>query len=179
MKKIDLGCGNSKKEGFIGVDCLKLSKVDIVQDLNKTPYPFNDSEIDEIWMNQVLEHLDSPLKIVEEIYRISKNGAKVTIGVPYFRSFYSIIDPTHSNFFGVNWFNYFDPEHPFYQRYSYSKAKFKINKIEFDREFKEVSISFFHRTLIKIAERKPLFYESRLSHLFPLNSLTFYLTVIK
>ena len=131
-------------------------------------------------MNQVLEHVDNPLKIVEEIHRICKNGAKVTIGVPYFRSFYSIIDPTHRNFFGVSWFNYFDPGHVFNQKYSYSHAKFKINKIEFDREFKEAnSGSLFHNILVKLAEKRPQTYETRLSHLFPLNSLTFYLTVIK
>ena len=52
MKKLDLGCGRSKKAGFIGLDCLVLPGVDIVHDLTKFPYPFEDGLIDEIWMDQ-------------------------------------------------------------------------------------------------------------------------------
>jgi predicted SAM-dependent methyltransferase len=88
MIKLDLGCGASKKEGYIGVDSLKLPGVDIVHDLTFFPYPFSDNEIDEIIMDNVLEHLPQPLKVVEEIYRICKNNAQVTIAVPYFRSYY-------------------------------------------------------------------------------------------
>lgn len=176
--KIDIGCGASKKEGFIGVDILDLPGVDIVQNLNLFPYPFNDNEVTEIWMDQVLEHLNEPMKVIEELYRICKNGATITIGVPYFRSFYATIDPTHKNFFGINWFAYFDPTHTFCQKYQYSKAHFIVNKIEFDREWKG-NMSFIHRNFVRFAERHPLRYEARLSHLLPLNSLTFYLKVQK
>jgi predicted SAM-dependent methyltransferase len=158
---------------------LALPSVDLVHDLNQFPYPFESNEIDEIWMDQVLEHLENPLKVMEEIHRICKRGAKVTIGVPYFRSSYAIIDPTHRNFFGVQWFSYFDPSHQFHEKYRYSHAKFGIQRIEFDREFKKVRPNFIHRTMIRIAEKWPISYEMRLSHLYPLNSLTFFLTVIK
>jgi predicted SAM-dependent methyltransferase len=180
MIKLDLGCGTSRKEGFTGVDSLNLKGVDIVHDLTVFPYPFPDNYADEILMDNVLEHLPQPLKVVEELYRICKNGAKVTIAVPYFRSYYSTIDPTHVNFFGTNWFNYLDPAHPFQQKYQYSKAKFKVEKIYFDEAwFKSKKTSWFHKQLIKFAEKKPAFYEYRLSHLFPLNSLTFILSVLK
>lgn len=175
--KINIGCGGQEKEGFIGIDILQFPGVDIVHDLNVFPYPFKDDEIDEIWMDQVLEHLSDPLKVVEELYRISKNDAAITIGVPYFRSFYATIDPTHKNFFGLNWFNYFDPNHYICQRYKYSEAQFNITKIEFDREF--IKAGFFHKKLVYFAQKHPMFYESKLSHLLPLNSLTFYLKVIK
>ena len=56
--KIDFGCGKSKKDGFIGVDILKLDEVDVVHDLNKKPYPFKDNVATEIYMDNVLEHLD-------------------------------------------------------------------------------------------------------------------------
>jgi len=106
-----------------------------------------------------------------------QKDALVTIVVPYFRSYYATIDPTHVNFFGLNWFNYFDPSHPFQKKYQYSNAKFKVEKISFDKEWKKRS--WFYRRLIKLAEKKPAFYEAQLSHLFPLNSLTFYLKVLK
>lgn len=177
--KIDFGCGQRKKEGYVGVDALSLPGVDIVHDLNIFPYPFEDNTADDSWMDNVLEHLDNPLKAMEEIYRISKNDAKVIVAVPYFRSFYATIDPTHKNFFGSHWFNYFDPAHPFYSRYRYTEAQFTLDRIEFDREFKSGTMKLCHKLLVMLAEKYPYSYEARISHLFPLNSLTFYLTSVK
>ncbi len=178
FKKLDIGCGKSKKSGYIGIDILDFPCVDVIHDLNKYPYPFKDNQIDEVWMDQVLEHLENPIKVVEEIYRICKKGAKVIIGVPYFRSFYSVIDPTHKNFFSVDWFQYFNPYHILNKKYGYTKAKFIIEKIEFDKEFK-INIGIIHGLIKRIANKNPNFYERSLSHLYPLNSLTFYLKVIK
>jgi len=181
MKKLDIGCGKSKKKGYIGVDILPVDGVDIVHDLNKFPYPFQDNEIDEIWMDQCLEHVYNPVTVVEEIYRICKNGAKVIIGVPFFRSVGACIDPTHKNFFTPYWFDYFDPNSIFCKRFAYSKVRFKVNKIQFDREWKELNMkmSLLHKLMIVLANYKPYGYTQRLSHLYPLNSLTFQLTVIK
>lgn len=176
--KIDIGCGISKKEGFLGIDIIPSVGVDLVHDLNQFPYPFENTVASEIWMDNVLEHLEKPLLVLEELYRIAKNQTKITIAVPYFRSFYACIDPTHRNFFSVEYFNYFDPTHPFCQKYQYSKARFLVKKVEFDREWKG-KMSFTHRMLVRFAEKYPLKYEARLSHLFPLNSLTFHLEVIK
>jgi len=176
--KIDIGCGSSKRKGFIGIDIIPLNGVDIVHDLSKFPYPFESNTVGEIWMDNVLEHLEKPLRVIEEIYRICEDKAEITISVPYFRSSYATIDPTHLNFFGVNWFNYFDPTHIFCQKYQYSKAHFRVKKIEFDREWKG-NMSFTHKKLVKFAEKHLSFYEIRLSHIFPLNSLTFHLEVVK
>ncbi len=177
--KIDFGCGQKKKEGYIGVDMRQLPGVDIVHDMNNAPYPFADSVADQILMDNVLEHLDDPLRVMEEIYRISADGGQVVVSVPYFRSFYAVIDPTHKNFFGVWWFNYFDPSHQFHSRYGYTTAQYRLDRLEFDREYKNASPRFHHNLLIKFAEKYPYSYEANISHLFPLNSLTFYLTVIK
>lgn len=179
LKKVDFGCGSSKKCGFIGVDILAMPGVDIVHNLSEFPYPFRDDEIDEVWMDNVLEHIPSPIKVVEELHRICKSGAKIHIGVPYFRSAYSVIDPTHVNFFGVFWFNYFDPTHRFQSKYKYSNAKFNIDNIQFDRESKGKGINIFRKCLVRYAEKNLETYEMRLSHLLPLDSLTFHLTVLK
>lgn len=177
--KLDIGCGKSKKAGYVGVDILSFPGVDVIHDLNIFPYPFQDNSVDEIWMDQVLEHLENPIKIVEELYRICKNSATIIIGVPYFRSFYSVIDPTHRNFFGVFWFDYFDPGKEFFSKYNYTHAKLNIDKIEFNREFKNRRLNFLGKLMVNLAEKYPHFYESRISHLYPMHSLTFYLSVIK
>ena len=48
-------------------------------------------------------------------------------------------------FFSVSWFNYFDPNHPYFSKYQYSKAKFHIKKVEFDREWMPNRMAPFHR----------------------------------
>ena len=55
-----------------------------------------------------------------------------------------------------------------------------LNNFVFDREWlKPKSYGFFHGLLIKFANKYPYRYEAKLLHLLPLNSLTFYLSVIK
>jgi predicted SAM-dependent methyltransferase len=55
--KIDLACGNSKKEGYIGVDITETPSVDIVHDLTVYPWPFEDSSVDEIHCSHYIEHI--------------------------------------------------------------------------------------------------------------------------
>jgi predicted SAM-dependent methyltransferase len=178
MMKLDIGCGSSKKEGYLGVDIINLDGVDIVHDLNKFPYPWEANSVSEIWMDNVLEHLQKPNDVMNEIYRICVHQAKIIVSVPYFRSFYSSIDPTHINSFGTQYFNYFDPTHPFYEKYHYFNSRFLVKKIEFDREW-QGKMGLLHKLLVRFAEKYPLKYEARLSHLLPLNSLTFYLETVK
>ncbi len=64
--------------------------------------------------------------MMEEIHRICKKGGVVKIMVPYFRSAWASIDPTHKHYFTANSFSYFDPDNPICQRYSYSEARFSV-----------------------------------------------------
>jgi len=96
MKKkiLDLGCGNRKTKGAIGVDINRNSQADIIWDLNKFPYKFaKDNTFNVIIMNHSLEHLFYTEKVFQEIYRIAKNNAKIIIAVPHFSSYlaYSLI----------------------------------------------------------------------------------------
>ena len=130
---LDLGCGNKKRDGTVGVDMNTRLKGDINHDLNKFPYPFDDNSVDYIYIDNTLEHLDSPLKVMEEIYRILKPGCGVKVIVPYFRSHSAFTDPTHTKFFTTESFTYYDPDHAIAKRYDYTLAKFKTTKIIFHR----------------------------------------------
>jgi len=85
---IDLGCGEGiiKKEGFrvIRVDIRPETKPDIIWDLEKFPYPFQDEIADEIYWKDSLEHLSWRVvrKALEETYRILKKGGNVFIQCP-------------------------------------------------------------------------------------------------
>lgn len=172
MKILDLGCGNKKREGAIGVDFNSRTKADVIHNLNVFPYPFEVNYFDQVFIDNTLEHLDEVLGTMEEVCRITKVGGEVKVIVPYFRSAWACIDPTHKHFFTANSFAYFDPENPICKRYDYTLARFKINKIVFNETLEN---GFLKNIICKFANRFPNFYEFHLSHFYPLDDISFYL----
>mgnify|MGYP001601625801 FL=1 len=124
-KRLHIGCGKDIKQGYVNLDSVKLEGVDVVHNLNKYPWPFKDNEFEEVIAFMVLEHLNDWTRAMEEMWRISKNGAIIKIKVPFFPSMYSVIDPTHKAFFTYYTFDYFEPGHSLSY---YFKARFKIVK---------------------------------------------------
>jgi SAM-dependent methyltransferase len=104
--KLNLGCGTKKLAGYVNVDILH--NADAVHDLNKFPYPWKDSNVDNIYMSHVLEHLDNPKRVMDEIWRICRNGALVTIKVPWYKSWTTLWNPLHKHEFAPRWFEAFD-----------------------------------------------------------------------
>lgn len=95
--KLDLGCGDNKREGFSGVDKFKTPSVDIVHDLFSFPWPFKDKSIEEIHSSHFFEHIPAHTrpKFMDELFRVMKPGAKGTIIIPYGLSRRAIQDFTH------------------------------------------------------------------------------------
>jgi len=120
--------------------------------------------------------LDDVLKVMEEVYRISSDGAQVKVIVPYFRSRWACIDPTHQHFFTVDSFAYFDPDSEICRRYDYTLARFKLEQVVFNET---IPGGLTKRLMTSVANRKPRAYETYLSHLFPLDDITFYLRTVK
>src|SRR5579864_294813 len=100
--KINLGCGEKYLSGYINCDFVNTVKVDKIVDLNKFHYPFKTSYADEILMDNVLEHLDNIVLVMEELYRVLKKNGTLKIYVPYFKSDGAVNDPTHKHFFSEN-----------------------------------------------------------------------------
>lgn len=121
--KLDLGCGKRKREGTIGIDFNSDTQADVVHDLTKFPYPFEDNYFEEIYCRHILEHLPDMVKVMEELHRIAMPGCKIFIEAPYWSSYRAFTDPTHVRFFTENTFNYFTP---WSAMNFYSKARFKI-----------------------------------------------------
>lgn len=112
LLRLDLGCGNNKREGFYGVDERKFDAVDKVVDLRKK-WPWKDQSVDEVHCSHFVEHLDAAGRIhfVNELYRVLKKGAKATIITPHWCSSRAYGDLTHqwppvSEF----WFQYLNAE---------------------------------------------------------------------
>ncbi|MDA7929997.1 class I SAM-dependent methyltransferase [Akkermansiaceae bacterium] len=103
--KLNLGCGNKRKDDFIGVDLYPCEAVDVTADLRE-PLPFDDNSVTEIWMDNVIEHIPDLPTFFDEVKRICKPGSKVTIITPHFASYASWRDPTH-----VHHLSYFSMDH--------------------------------------------------------------------
>ena len=124
--KVLLGSGNAYRNGWVNVD-FHNQPYDIKHDLNIFPYPFESDSVEILHMLHVLEHLDSPVDVMNEIHRICKNGAEVLIEVPHAQSSGSWTNITHVNQFGLGSFNPFQSGYP----EKYSNVEFKIINKEF------------------------------------------------
>ena len=97
--KLNLGCGQNKRDGFVNIDKYATFAPDLVWDLERTPYPFEDGSVTEIAATHVLEHLgqttDLFLAIIKELHRILAPGGTIEIKVPHFQSDGYWGDPTH------------------------------------------------------------------------------------
>ena len=119
---LDLGCGARKVPGAFGIDIVALPGVDLVHDLEATPYPMPESCADAIHLNHVLEHFENPLRILEEVWRLARPGGRVFIRTPHYSGTYAWIDPTHRRAFSAKSFHYFGEN-----AYSfYTSARFHV-----------------------------------------------------
>ena len=82
---LNLGC-NGWKMDAVNVDYNKRVMPDKVWDLNRFPYPFNDSSFNTIFLVATLEHLKYPKRVVQECKRLLKDNGRLVIVVPSKRS---------------------------------------------------------------------------------------------
>ncbi len=92
--KLNLGCGFKKKENFLNVDRFEACQPDQVLDLLRTPWPWQDSSVDEVHFEFSLEQMGSTtedlLKILKETYRVCKHDAKIHL---------LFVHPRHDQFY--------------------------------------------------------------------------------
>lgn len=94
--KLDIACGQNKREGFTGIDIAAGPGVDIVHDLEVFPWPIADSTVTEVHISHYAEHTKDLIAFMNEVWRICESGAKVTIISPYYTSVRAWQDPTHT-----------------------------------------------------------------------------------
>ncbi|MEO0108691.1 MAG: methyltransferase domain-containing protein [candidate division WOR-3 bacterium] len=109
-------------EDVVHLDQFALPHVEQVWDLEQRPYPFPNDSFDRIVALDVLEHLSDVRGCLEELWRLGRAGARVTIRVPHWASFRAHRDPTHRSFFDEHSFDYFGSND-----YSfYGPARFRV-----------------------------------------------------
>jgi predicted SAM-dependent methyltransferase len=86
--KLNIGCGETKIEGFVNVDCTEnvIVKPDLVHDIRHKPLPYEDGVIDEIWMIHALEHIEffHWETIFREFARLLKPNGVLLLSYPEF-----------------------------------------------------------------------------------------------
>jgi predicted SAM-dependent methyltransferase len=107
-----VGCGPNwpKRENDIFLDVRPFDNVDVVHDLNFTPWPFEDNSMTEISAIHVVEHLNSLLDFMNESHRILQKGGALYIETPEAGANPDLqfADPTHVRCYRKHTFiNYF------------------------------------------------------------------------
>jgi SAM-dependent methyltransferase len=98
---LDVGCGSAKLPGAIGLDVSADTAADIVHDLDVFPYPIEDSSFDQILLQDVIEHVREPIRVIEELHRVARPGARIHLRTPHFSSALAYGDPTHRHYFST------------------------------------------------------------------------------
>lgn len=106
--KLDIGCGEKKMksdQGFIGLDIVDLGQ-EIVWNVDQgIPLPSNSCT--NIFMHHVLEHLENPLFVLNECWRVLDKEGEIEIVVPYHKESGAYV-LHHTHFFSKKTFEHLE-----------------------------------------------------------------------
>ncbi len=127
MNRLNFGCGQDIKKGWVNVDITKFPGVNKTFDFNTLPYPFKDNYFDQIYADNILEHLNDLTKVMKELHRITRNRGELHIIVPYYNCYGAYNDITHKHYFSHL---AFEPFYKYNSRGNYFiKERFSLKKI--------------------------------------------------
>ena len=117
--RLDVGCGENKQRGWVGMDCRPLPGIDIVHDVQVFPWPIPDESCFQVLLSHLWEHVEPKYRIclMDELWRIMKKEGQLLISSPYATSIGAFQDPTHYGCPNEATFTYFDPDFPLYNVY--------------------------------------------------------------
>lgn len=125
---LDVGCG-CQTRGTLNLDFNHNSPADMIYDLNRIPYPFSDKQFKKVLAYHVLEHLDNPERVLNELRRIAE---VVEIKVPHCKSMTAKSDATHKHTFNTKWFSVYAKK---YQVNFETKVRFDIERFSWRLPF--------------------------------------------
>lgn len=125
--KINLGCGRQYLPGYLNCDVVREVRADRYFDLDTFPYPLDSDAADEIFMDNVLEHLEDIPRVMAELHRVLMPGGILRMIVPYAKADWAYQDPTHRHYFTERSMDYFVQG----GRYDfYAARKFELRRAE-------------------------------------------------
>lgn len=175
--RLDLGCGNNKQNGYVGVDIFSGREVDVVANLEIPPLPFLTSSVDEVYVSHFLEHTENPNAVIEDIHRILAPHGRLVIKVPQFSN-YKGFQQFHKRFFGYTAFDVYDPTTASGQKWNYySNARFRIVRKEL-RVFTTWKLPYTF-LMAWFARWKPEFYEHFFAFISPAEEIYVEMQAVK
>lgn len=167
--RLNLGCGDKAKSGFLGVDRHPCAAAGLLCDFDGH-LPFRSGSIAAVDLDNVLEHVADVMKFMNEISRICQDGATVTIVTPHFTSWDSWRDPTHRHHF-----SYFSMDH-FATSWIGAYGGCRFDVVERRLSFSGGFFGIMGRLLFTIS---PRWWEKKLCFVFRGGTLRFELEVRK
>lgn len=109
--RLNLGCNDDLREGWINVDIcepphngnIQFQQADLTQ-----PWPWEADSVREVFARDIFEHLPDRIQTMNELWRILVPGGKATIIVPSAAKGAGFAqDPTHKSAWCMNSFQYY------------------------------------------------------------------------
>jgi SAM-dependent methyltransferase len=126
LKKLNFGCGNDIREGWDNCDIQPQAPIKF--DFNKFPYPLKNDYYDYVLIYTVLENLENPSKVFEELRKKCKKNAIVEIICPYWNNKGVWNDPFSKRGFNETFFRLIAERPPEY--YIDHTPQFKIDSLK-------------------------------------------------
>ena len=127
---LDVGCGQQKFPGSIGIDMNQDTAADVLCHLDRGALPFRDNAFDEVRATHLIEHVDNVIRTVEEFHRVTRPGGRVVIITPHYTDFSSFCDPTHKWHLNSFSFRYFYPGGIHGSDHWYTRARLREKRVE-------------------------------------------------
>ena len=104
--KLNLGCGQFPKNGYLNIDVDPLSMAEKFFDLNQFPYDLPSEHFEMVEADHLFEHLSDHILVMKEIHRVLKPGGILKMRVPHFSRGFTHWD--HKRSFDVSYPLYFN-----------------------------------------------------------------------
>jgi hypothetical protein len=104
---LTMGSGGTREiPGNITIDLLDHENVDICGDIFEVLGSLKDNSVSSFYASHFIEHISDLDGLLNEIVRVSKNGASIRFIAPHFSNAFFYSDVTHCKFFGLYTFCY-------------------------------------------------------------------------
>ncbi|HEY6807035.1 MAG TPA: class I SAM-dependent methyltransferase [Pyrinomonadaceae bacterium] len=180
-KVLDVGCGQNKFAGAVGIDSNPRSHADVIHDLGVFPYPFENDQFDLIISRHVIEHVPDVMGFVTELHRITKPGGRLRIVTPHYSNPDWATDPTHRNHFNSYSFTCFMPKETPFPFYTEAELRKVSTHVSLANLWRALGMEWF----VNLDQRWPSFrftrkfWEFYLSYIFRGKELSFEFEVVK
>lgn len=141
--RLDLGCGNHKRAGYIGIDRVAAEGVDVVWDV-RDGLPVTGA-VDYIIADNLMEHIGEEfISVMNSAHGALRVGGRLTVIVPGVHAPAAAYgDPTHVRYFTPETWDYFDSASPRWRDYgqSYGIKPWRLLRRETRERFIDVVLS--------------------------------------